>query len=216
MKSFRDLFYLTKKHSKKWENYFEVYDKHLSPYRYLQPKILEIGIAHGGSTEMFQNYFDLCTIHAVDYDPNFEHVVDDLNVKVTIGDQASPEFWDNYLKDKPDFDIIIDDGGHTMEQQIVTLIKTFPKLKVGGIYLVEDTHTSYWKDWGGGLKNPDSFIEMTKGFIDVLHHPFIVGQQPHKDLLEILENLWSITYYNSIVIFEKRKSLPNVEANNRQ
>lgn len=214
MKDLRELFYSTRKHSKKWENYFEIYEKHFSQYIGKNPNILEIGVAHGGSTEMYQKYFENANFYCIDYDLQFEHVLDDLDVKLTMGDQGDENFWNHYLVDKPDFDIIIDDGGHTMQQQIVTLIKTFPKLKVGGTYLVEDTHTSYWRDWGGGFRKPESFIEMTKGFVDILHSPFIVSQEPPKDLMTILQDLWSITYYNSIVVFEKKKSLPSIEANN--
>lgn len=42
-----------------------------------------------------------------------------------------------------DFDIIIDDGGHTMNQQITSFKILFPALKSGGIYVIEDLHTSY-------------------------------------------------------------------------
>lgn len=216
MKDLRELFYNTKKHSKKWENYFQVYEKHFSPYIGKNPNILEVGVAHGGSTEMYQQYFENANFYCIDYDLQFEHVLDDLGIKLTMGDQESVEFWDHYLVDKPEFDIIIDDGGHTMQQQIVTLLKTYPKLKEGGTYLVEDTHTSYWRDWGGGFRKPESFIELTKGFVDILHRPFIASQQPPKELLEILNDLWSVTYYNSIVVFEKKKSLPSVEANNKK
>ena len=47
---------------------------------------------------------------------------------------------------------MIDDGGHTMEQQIVSIETLFPLLADGGVYLVEDTHTSYWDSHGGGLR----------------------------------------------------------------
>lgn len=214
MKDMRELFYSAGRHSKKWENYFQIYEKHFYPYIYKNPTILEVGVAHGGSTEMLKNYFDHCTIHAVDYDTRFEHVVDSLGVKVTLGDQESQEFWDHYLFDKPEFDIIIDDGGHTMQQQIVTLLKTYPKLKEGGTYVVEDTHTSYWKPWGGGFRDPNTFIEMSKGLIDILHSPHITDISAPQELLAIFQDMWSITFYNSIVVFEKRKSLPSIEANN--
>lgn len=214
MKNFKDLFYNTTRHSKKWENYFEIYDKHFYPYIDKNPTILEVGVAHGGSTEMYKNYFENCTIHAVDYDTQFEHVVDELGVTVTMGDQADENFWDHYLNDKPEFDIIIDDGGHTMIQQVVTLIKTFPKLKEGGTYLAEDTHTSYWEAWGGKFRDPTTFIEMTKGLVDFLHSPHIRDILPPPEITETFKDLWSVTYYNSIVVFEKRKSLPSVEAIN--
>jgi hypothetical protein len=214
MKNMRDLFYGTERHSKKWENYFQVYEKHFYPYLNKHPVMLEVGVAHGGSTEMYQQYFNGCTIHAVDYDPRFEHVVDSLGVTVTLGDQENSEFWDSYLVDKPNFDIIIDDGGHTMQQQIVTLLKTYPKLKEGGTYIVEDTHTSYWEQWGGKFRDPNTFVEMSKGLVDLLHAPHIKDIAAPQELLQIFQDLWSITFYNSIVVFEKKKSLPSIEANN--
>lgn len=36
------------------------------------------------------------------------------------------------------FDIIIDDGGHTVSQQITTLVTLFPALSKGGLFFVED------------------------------------------------------------------------------
>jgi hypothetical protein len=55
-----------------------------------------------------------------------------------------------------------------MRQQILTFEYLFLKLKEGGIYLVEDTHTSYWYNYGGGLKKKSSFIEYSKKIIDSL------------------------------------------------
>lgn len=212
----RDIFYSLDRHSKKWENYFQIYEKHFHQYIGKNPTILEIGIAHGGSTEMYKKYFGECTIYAVEYDPKFLNVVDELNVNVTHGDQGSSEFWQSFLVDKPNFDIIIDDGGHTMEQQIVTLVNTFPRLNINGTYLVEDTHTSYWREWGGGFRDPNTFIEMSKGLVELLHEPHINYTKPSKELLDIFKNLHSITYYNSIVVFEKLNSLPSIVANNQK
>jgi hypothetical protein len=41
-------------------------------------------------------------------------------------------------------DLIIDDGGHTMRQQQTSFGFLFRHLKVGGIYIIEDLHTSRW------------------------------------------------------------------------
>lgn len=215
MKNIRDIFYSCKKRSVKWEQYFEIYEHHFNKYISQNPTVLEIGVAHGGSTEMFQKYFENAEIFAIDYDLQFKDVVTDLGVTVTPGDQGDPVFWNSYLQDKPEFDIIIDDGGHTMNQQLTTLLKTFPKLKPGGTYLVEDTHTSYWAAWGGGFNNPDSFIEKTKTLVELLHSPFIKNPMPPEIILATFQDLWSITYYNSVVVFEKRRSRPSIEANNQ-
>lgn len=216
MKDIRDIFYSCDRLSRKWEHYFQIYEKHFEKYIGKSPNILEIGVAHGGSTEMFQKYFENANIFAIDYDTQFQNVVSDLGVTVTPGDQGDPNFWDQYLIDKPEFDIIIDDGGHTMQQQLVTLTKTFPRLRSGGTYLVEDTHTSYWINWGGGFNNPDSFIERTKSLVELLHSPFIKVLQPPEHLMTTFKDLWSVTYYNSVVVLEKNRSRPSVEADNKR
>ena len=66
------------------------------------------------------------------------------------------------------FDIIIDDGGHTMEQQIISIETLFPLLSDGGVYLVEDTHTSYWSELRRRPSRPGTFIEWAKDRLDDL------------------------------------------------
>jgi hypothetical protein len=102
----------------------------------------------------------------------------------------------------PDLDIVIDDGGHTMDQQIVSFENLYLKVREGGIYLVEDTHTSYWHEFHGGLKKADTFIEYSKNLIDSLHK----GHVPDKKEIvinEITKHINGILFYDSIVVFEK-------------
>src|SRR6185503_13401380 len=67
-------------------------------------------------------------------------VYEDEQVRVHVGDQADREFWRKFRKDVPLLDIIVDDGGHTPRQQIVTLEELLPHLRPGGVYLCEDVH----------------------------------------------------------------------------
>jgi len=216
MKSTREIFYKLKKLSKKWEPYFDVYDRYLPAYVGKNPTMLIIGVAHGGCIEMFSEYFDnQCTIYAMDYNKDFlDHKYDNPNVFLSCGDQASHENWDAYLKDNPQYDIIIDDGGHEMTQQIVTFNRTFPHLKNNGLYLCEDTHTSYWKDWGGGFKKETTYIEYIKNLADFLHKDF-VGTPP-ADLAKMLENMKCVSFYNSMVIVEKGHTAPWQEADSKK
>jgi hypothetical protein len=80
----------------------------------------------------------------------------------------------------------------------------YPILNEGGLYLVEDTHTSYWSEFGGGLKNSASFVEYSKNFIDSLYIDHIhSGPQPLTN--HITEHINSISFYDSIIVFEKQK-----------
>ena len=54
-----------------------------------------------------------------------------------------------------DFDIILDDGGHKMDQQITSFRVLFPILKSGGVYIIEDLGTSYLLEWGGYGTKPN-------------------------------------------------------------
>ena len=213
MKSTREIFYKLKHLSRKWENYFDVYDKILPQYVGKKPNMLEIGVAKGGSTEMWIKYFDNeINMFCVDIDKAcLDYKYDGVTVDAACLDQSDPEQWDAYLKNKPKFDIIIDDGGHEMVQQIVTLNKLFPYLADGGTMIIEDTHTSYWDQWGGGFKRETSFIEYVKNLIDLQHAPFI-NAAPPPEVIAIFAGLKSVTFYNSMVILEKGPTRPAVEA----
>lgn len=141
--------------------------------------------------------FENCQIYGIDIDPSctqHEH----NNIKIIIGDQGDKNFLESIMKSIPSPDILIDDGGHTMMQQINTFEVLYDHVKRGGIYLCEDTHTSYWQQYGGGLNNPDSFIEHTKKLIDKMN------AYHHKSGIDsFTRSCLGIYYYDSMVFFEK-------------
>jgi len=94
-----------------------------------------------------------------------------------------------------------------MPQQIATFEELFPKVMANGVYLVEDLHTSYWRDWGGGLKRQGSFIEYSKNFIDQLHAWY--SQEPKRlKTDEFTRSAHSLHYYDSVLVIEKRPMQP--------
>ena len=207
----------------KWHHYFEIYDRHFKKFIGKKPTILEIGIARGGSLEMWNHYFDNeCTIYGIDINDKSE-VRDTLNmsnIHIDVGDQSSVDFWKQYLSDKPKFDIVVDDGGHKMDQQITTIQQLYDHVYENGVYLCEDTHTSYWHGWNGGYKNPDTFIEHAKDFVDGLHYQHIANKRHQSKIDKIDKNVDlnrlehikqttdSIHFYDSVVVIEKRVNPP--------
>jgi len=122
----------------KWRHYFEIYHRHFSRFVDKDVCVLEIGVYSGGSLDMWKHYFGpRVKIYGVDIEPSCKAYEDD-QVKIFIGDQADPEFWRSFKREVPHLDIIIDDGGHEPQQQIVTLEELFPHLRPGGVYLCED------------------------------------------------------------------------------
>ena len=119
-------------------NYLELYDKFFTSIRLNQNKILEIGILHGDSIKMLKDYFENSIITGIDINDK-KHLASDRLV-ILQGDQSDKNFLESFENDY--FDVIIDDGSHKMSHQQISFGVLFKKLKKGGIYVIEDLHTS--------------------------------------------------------------------------
>lgn len=126
----------------KWLHYFEIYDRHLAKFVGREVNILEIGVYSGGSLGMWRSYFGpQSKIIGVDIEPNCKvYENPNENIQVLLGDQEDRGFWRRFWADAPPVDVIIEDGGHTPSQQMVTLEECLPQLKPGGVYICEDIH----------------------------------------------------------------------------
>ena len=121
-----------------YHNFTSVYGEKLNHLKNENIRFLEVGIEHGHSLLMWNEYFKNATLYGADIlDKSF---LDSNKIKTFIIDQEN----ENDLMSLPnDLDIILDDGGHTMLQQQKTLNILFNhKLKSGGYFILEDLHTS--------------------------------------------------------------------------
>lgn len=126
----------------KWSHYLDIYDQFLRRFRNADPHVMEIGVLGGGSLDMWRNYFGLhASIYGVDIDSRCKAYVQG-GTRMFIGDQADRQFWSGIRREVPALDVVIDDGGHTPEQQMVTIEELLPHLRPGGIYICEDIHGS--------------------------------------------------------------------------
>lgn len=132
--------------------YLEIYDRYFSKYRNTDVTFMEIGVYQGGSLKLWKDYFgNKCKIIGIDLNPECRKYREE-QIEIEIGMQESRFFW-NYIKKKyPHIDIVLDDGGHTMKQQIFTFTELFPHIVFEGIYMCEDVFTSYWPRWGGRME----------------------------------------------------------------
>ena len=122
----------------KWVHYFEIYQRHLAKFIGHKPHVVEIGVYSGGSLGMWRHYFGSgCHVSGVDIEEACLSYAKS-NTTIHIGDQADRGFWQRFRNTAPAIDVLIDDGGHTPEQQRVTLEETLPYLRPGGVYLCED------------------------------------------------------------------------------
>lgn len=183
----------------KWRHYFDIYDRHFSKFRGSKVNILEIGIYSGGSLSMWQKYFGSgCTIYGVDIEPDCRGYERE-GIKVFIGDQSDRKFWKLFKSETPQMDIIIDDGGHKTNQQVVSFEELFSHLKPGGIYLCEDLQrrTNGFAAYVNGLANQlnDSNKASQKAFRE---------SRPGISTTNIQKCIHSIQLYPFVAVIEKR------------
>lgn len=185
----------------KWMHYFDIYERHFERFRGRAPLVLEIGVSGGGSLEMWRGYFGPGSrIVGLDVDPACAAHAGD-GVDVVIGDQGDPAVLADILARFGAPDIVIDDGSHRMADVLASFRHLYPAVSATGVYLVEDTHTSYWEEYGGGLRREGSFIEHAKALVDELNAAHARGALAPTGFTRTTD---SITFYDSVVVFERR------------
>lgn len=184
--------YLSIKHT----SYFHVYERLLGPFRGKAITLVEIGVLNGGSLFMWRDYLGpAARIIGVEFNPDAERWTEH-GFEIFIGDQSDPDFWTSILPAIGSIDICIDDGGHSNLQQIVTTALVTPYINDGGLMIVEDTHTSFMRQFG----NPSrfSFVSFAKDVTDAIHSRF---PSVHASRNTMAEHISSVTFMESIVVF---------------
>ena len=123
-------------------NYVELYDVYFQPKRQQVKRLLEIGVLRGHSLRLWEAYFPTALIYDVDIEDASAHDTD--RITTGVADQASRKELGALVESHgANFDIILDDGGHTMKQQQVSFGFLFQHVAQGGMYIIENIHTSF-------------------------------------------------------------------------
>ena len=124
-----------------YHSYIEnFYEKEFQPYKESKIDLLEIGIETGGSLKLWKEYFlNAKSIVGVDIsDEKIDQRYRNIDgVTMNFGDAYDQKFSDKLGQ----FDIIIDDGPHTLESQLKCIEFYLPKLKQHGLFIVEDVQS---------------------------------------------------------------------------
>jgi hypothetical protein len=122
--------------------------------------------------------------------------------QVRIGSQTDHVFLESVVKETGGVDVILDDGSHHMEHIPVTLKYLFPHLSYGGIYMIEDLHAAYWKEYGGGYQSKNNFFRFAMDLIDDMHHWYHGKKLKH---VSISKDCSSMHIHDSLLVLEKNK-----------
>ena len=158
-----------------YHNFAVKYDRLLSGFRESFTSVLEIGVAQGQSLRMWTDYFPRAVIHGADISAA-------SSVCETFSDRIKFHLLDQgkiaQLKDLEQFspfDLIVDDGNHFWREQILSFQTLFPFLRTGGIYIIEDTCTSYWPEY---KNHAFTCVDYFKDLVDAVNLRGARGRMP--------------------------------------
>jgi cephalosporin hydroxylase len=146
-------------------NYCEVYDTLFRHIRNDVKLLLELGISEGASIKMWRDYMPNAWIHGTDIVDYPDILLRDFGSNITCHncDQTDRVKMKQMAESVGgQFDIIIDDASHAMNDILISLDVLFPYLKEGGLYIIED------------IENPRTFDEHLTQYT----HWFAVADSP--------------------------------------
>ena len=190
--------------SSRFHDYCHIYEREL-------PKkvrvLVELGVLRGASIRMWRDYYPDASIFGVD--------IDDISLSEAFFIQCDLSKAGNLtnlcqqLGDE--VEVLIDDAGHESYNQFLAFNHLWPCIKPGGVYVVEDTHTSYESKFTDDRGFHFNMVEWLKTLVDVIHWQGRDGRQgsrhnkagheltPHEETVE------SITFYKSLCFIRKCK-----------
>ena len=207
-----------------YHDYTRAYAAFFAPLKYKAIKFLEIGIGQCGSVKLWEEYFPNAELHFIDFLTDYAYISSRSHYHLA-NQESADELNRVMCKTGGNFDVIIDDGGHTPTQQITSFTTLFPHVKSGGLYIIEDLLTSYWVKQEGlqnaWLKqtqlvpNPAQYtmIDLLKELVDRVNYVgHTMGWASHERLSleqkarlpQEAANILSITFYDSFAAITKR------------
>lgn len=151
-------------------------------------KLWEIGILNGASIQMWAEYYPNAQITGFDIeDKSYLKLNSNINVKYL--DQGNKEQLEKLVNENKDIDIIVDDGSHLIQHQIMTFEILFDCLKPNGQFIIEDLHTStdLWNTFN--FKNKKGTLQYLNDIIQNIIPNNYPGQIKTNDVITKIKNI---------------------------
>ena len=189
--------------------YTQHYMEHFHRLRKKKLNIFEIGVGGdenpnegGASLMMWKYYFPNSMIYSIDiYEKTLPK---DKRINIFKGNQADENFLKDVFNKMGSLDIVIDDGSHRGEDTVDTFKILFPVLNNGGIYVIEDIHTSYRSEEGGdseNLNNPKTAMNFFKSLTDCLNYADFIKPGYVPSYFD--KNIIAIYFYHNLIFVYK-------------
>lgn len=157
--------------------YSVVYDRLFYQYKEKEVDFLEIGLNYGGNIEICLEYFSNINHYGIDINDSVK--IDKSKFTFYHGSFDKPEIVNEVCKRK--YDIILEDGSHSLEHQIKSIQIYLPQLKDGGIMIIED------------IQNIDDLPEIYKHINTDTHYSYLIDLRKNK-----------MRYDDVMIVIEKR------------
>ena len=208
MNKFQQDFIIDKTNSDKISHhgYHRFYPWFLNHLRGKNINLLEIGIDKTESLRLWNGYFDSVNLHGIDID---EKEFSESDVTLHKIDQSNESELDNFVATVGiKFDVILDDGSHVPEHQILTINKLWELVKPGGIYIIEDIETSYWRKssiygYKFNARKRGIMSEFSK-LIDAINSEYSKYKNPNSLTMNVSQEVEMITFAQNCIILVKK------------
>ena len=195
-------------------HYGPTYHRIFCRMKYRHLTLLEIGIggydeyAGGESLAAWRCYFPFGKIVGCDIED--KRILAGGRVRIHVLDQSSATDLARIALQEGPFDIIIDDGSHLNTHQIFSFKNLFAQVKEGGIYVIEDTQTSYWAEYGGKPVNQQTLSTAMGYFTELakyLNYPeFRTEEGADAEMISLAKTIASIYFEHTLIILHKQIS----------
>ncbi|KAM0418683.1 hypothetical protein ACHAPT_012380 [Fusarium lateritium] len=187
-----------------------MYEKYLGPLQGKPVKFLEIGLGcnmeygPGASYNTWTEFLPGVDLYFIENRRGCAETFKAKNpaASIAIGDQASVKFLTQFSNESTQdglFDVIVDDGGHGMVEQITSLEQLWKIVNPGGIYVIEDLQTSYKEHHGGDSSGRDTRKHTTMKYVYGLLDDIMAGWAKHS----ISRSLESVDCMAEICVLRK-------------
>lgn len=188
--------------------YTRAYDKLFHPIRQDVKNIVEAGICDGASLRTWRDYFPNATVHGLDIEQKaVDSVANEPRIKATLASATDASYW-NSLGFQAD--IIIDDGSHVVEDQMIMIRLAWNSLKYGGYYVIEDTHSSFHDVYKQDKTRKDGYYSelydriLKQQAYQTLQGDWYITRDKFKSQMDkISYETFGIYSFTSLLIFEK-------------
>ena len=203
------------------------YEKYLRPRRCQQLRLLEIGLGcgfspwkMGSSVLLWLHFLPNALVSSFEFNKecatafrtNFPFPLDAQKrsrfQEMFIGDQSNPADFEQLDRFAP-YDVIIDDGGHSMRMQITSLEELMPRVAPGGIYILEDLETSFssagsWPDYLDGPGGLTTMVYVTNLIMAITSPKHIETLDPRfAGLRRLVSLIKSVDCFREICVFTR-------------